>query len=141
MPPAVKLKLSSSAPPTRLTLLKLKVWAPLVSVPETPVRLEEVTGGKRVAVPAQIEKGATPRLWWVLAGTTAAGQTRTFELVAGASPTVPGVHVTKNDKFLQIGQGADNILRYHHAIWHGFVLTGSTFHFFAVLFYVVPDVS
>jgi hemolysin III len=30
-------------------------------------------------------------------------------------------------------------LRYHHAIWHGFVLTGSTFHFFAVLFYVVPN--
>jgi hemolysin III len=30
-------------------------------------------------------------------------------------------------------------LSYHHAIWHGFVLAGSTFHFFAVLFYVVPE--
>jgi hemolysin III len=30
-------------------------------------------------------------------------------------------------------------LSYHHAIWHGFVLAGSSFHFFAVLFYVVPD--
>ncbi len=29
-------------------------------------------------------------------------------------------------------------LPYHHAIWHGFVLAGSTLHFFAVLFYVVP---
>ncbi len=29
-------------------------------------------------------------------------------------------------------------LRYHHAIWHGFVLTGSILHFFAVLFYVIP---
>lgn len=29
-------------------------------------------------------------------------------------------------------------LRYHHAVWHVFVLTGSTFHFFAVLFYVIP---
>ncbi len=29
-------------------------------------------------------------------------------------------------------------LRYHHAIWHGFVLAGSILHFFAVLFYVVP---
>lgn len=29
-------------------------------------------------------------------------------------------------------------LPYHHAIWHGFVLIGSTLHFFAVLFYVVP---
>jgi hemolysin III len=29
-------------------------------------------------------------------------------------------------------------LRYHHAIWHLFVLAGSIFHFFAVLNYVVP---
>jgi hemolysin III len=29
-------------------------------------------------------------------------------------------------------------LRYHHAIWHGFVLLGSALHFFAVLFYVIP---
>jgi hemolysin III len=29
-------------------------------------------------------------------------------------------------------------LPYHHAIWHGFVLTGSTLHFFAVLLYVIP---
>lgn len=29
-------------------------------------------------------------------------------------------------------------LSYNHAIWHVFVLAGSTFHFFAVLFYVIP---
>jgi hemolysin III len=29
-------------------------------------------------------------------------------------------------------------LRYHHAIWHGFVLAGSIFHFFTILFYVIP---
>ncbi len=29
-------------------------------------------------------------------------------------------------------------LRFHHAIWHGFVLAGSILHFFAVLFYVIP---
>ena len=29
-------------------------------------------------------------------------------------------------------------LKFHHAIWHLFVLTGSILHFFAVLFYVVP---
>lgn len=29
-------------------------------------------------------------------------------------------------------------LRYHHAIWHGFVLMGSILHFFAVLLYVIP---
>ncbi len=29
-------------------------------------------------------------------------------------------------------------LRFHHAIWHLFVLAGSGLHFFAVLFYVIP---
>lgn len=29
-------------------------------------------------------------------------------------------------------------LRFHHAIWHLFVLTGSACHFFAVLLYVIP---
>lgn len=29
-------------------------------------------------------------------------------------------------------------LPYHHAVWHVFVLAGSTLHYFAVLFYVVP---
>ena len=29
-------------------------------------------------------------------------------------------------------------LKYHHAVWHFFVLSGSALHFFAVLFYVVP---
>lgn len=29
-------------------------------------------------------------------------------------------------------------LPYHHAIWHVFVLAGSTLHFLAVLFYVIP---
>jgi hemolysin III len=29
-------------------------------------------------------------------------------------------------------------LPYSHAIWHGFVLTGSALHFFAVLLYVLP---
>lgn len=30
-------------------------------------------------------------------------------------------------------------LPYNHAIWHGFVLLGSTAHYFAVLLYVLPD--
>jgi len=28
---------------------------------------------------------------------------------------------------------------YHHAVWHLFVLAGSALHFFAVLFYVIPQ--
>ena len=29
-------------------------------------------------------------------------------------------------------------MRYHHAIWHLFVITGSVLHYFAVLLYVIP---
>ena len=29
-------------------------------------------------------------------------------------------------------------LRYHHAVWHLFVLAGSVLHFFAVLLFVGP---
>lgn len=30
-------------------------------------------------------------------------------------------------------------MAYHHAVWHLFVLAGSACHFFAILFYVIPD--
>ena len=30
-------------------------------------------------------------------------------------------------------------LRYHHAIWHLFVLAGSAAHYFSVLFFVIPE--
>jgi len=29
-------------------------------------------------------------------------------------------------------------LTFHHTVWHLFVLAGSVFHFFAILFYVIP---
>lgn len=32
-------------------------------------------------------------------------------------------------------------LRYHHAVWHGFVLGGSTCHFLAVLLFLVPGTN
>lgn len=28
--------------------------------------------------------------------------------------------------------------RYHHAIWHLFVIAGTVLHFFCILFYVLP---
>jgi len=30
-------------------------------------------------------------------------------------------------------------MRFHHAIWHLFVLAGSMFHFFAIFYYVLPQ--
>ena len=32
-------------------------------------------------------------------------------------------------------------IKYHHAVWHLFVLAGSIFHFFAILLYVLPIVK
>jgi len=32
-------------------------------------------------------------------------------------------------------------LSYNHAIWHIFVLAGSTFHFFSILYYVMPGAA
>ncbi|TFG38180.1 MAG: hypothetical protein E4H39_00880 [Syntrophobacterales bacterium] len=32
-------------------------------------------------------------------------------------------------------------LPYNHAIWHGFVLAGSIFHFFSIFYSVIPSVS
>jgi hemolysin III len=39
---------------------------------------------------------------------------------------------------LGVGFYALRKMRYHHAVWHLFVLAGTTLHFFAVLLYVIP---
>jgi len=99
------------------TRVDTPVSASLLGVPDgAKVRLEEVKGAERVPVPAQIEAGAPGKLWWVLSGTTQAGQSRVFELISGAGPEIAGIDVTKNGNFLQIGKDSANILRYHHAI-------------------------
>lgn len=96
------------------------VSAPLAGVPEAmsgvSLRLEEIKGSQRVGVPAQVEPGATPRLWWILAGTTLAGATRVFELVEGEPAQAQAVRAVKNDKFLDIVVGGQNVLQYNHAI-------------------------
>jgi hypothetical protein len=96
------------------------VSVPLAGVPEAmteaSLRLEEIKGSQRVGVPAQIEAGATPRLWWILAGTTPAGATRVFELVKGDPAQAQAVKAVKNDKVLDIVVGGKNVLQYNHAI-------------------------
>ncbi|UCG56268.1 MAG: PmoA family protein [Phycisphaerales bacterium] len=94
------------------------VSMPLAAVPEAArgaaFHLEEVTGTGRMSVPAQVEPGVVPRLWWILSGTTAAGKTRTYELLKGAKGR--GVDVTRTDKFLDVKVGENKVLRYNHAI-------------------------
>ncbi len=80
------------------------------------LRLEEVKGDERIYVPAQIEAGPTPKLWWVLSGKTPAGQKRIFELLR-ADIAVPSIaKAVKTDKYLDLQVGDAKVLRYHHAI-------------------------
>ena len=79
-------------------------------------RLEEIRGSERLPVPAQLEPGDKPRLWWILSGTTPAGDKRVYELLKGQSVKAPPVKVMKNDSFLQIQVGGSKVLRYNHAL-------------------------
>lgn len=99
------------------TRVDTPVSAPLVGLTDvSSLRLEEVTGSRRVPVPAQVEPGSTPRLWWILGGTTPAGQSRVFELVRGAPAADGLVKAVKGDKALDLQLGGANILRYNHAV-------------------------
>ncbi len=92
----------------------------LATVPEAvkglPLSLQEVRGVGRVAIPAQIEQGWTPRLHWIVAGTLPAGQTRTYELVAGAARAERVVKANQDDKVLEISVGDNKVMQYHHAM-------------------------
>ena len=69
-----------------------------------------------------------------------------WSVVAAVKPLIQSVQ-TGGILFLVLGGLAYTMgiffyvrdkMNYNHAIWHLFVLAGSIFHFFAVLFYVVP---
>jgi hypothetical protein len=91
----------------------------LATVPQAvqglPLSLQEVRGADRVTIPAQVEQGWTPKLHWIIAGTLPAGQTRTYELVAGAARAERMVKATQDDKVLEISVGDAKVLQYHHA--------------------------
>jgi len=88
-----------------------------VAVPlDRELRLEEIKGSERLAVPCQIEAGYSPRLWWILSGTTPAGGKRIYELSEGPAAKAPGVEITKDDACLEVQIGDDSILRYNNGI-------------------------
>ena len=83
---------------------------------ESGLRIEEIKGSERIPVATQIESGNTPKLWWILSGTTHVDSQRTFELFR--SSTVGGniVTATKGDRTLDIEVGKHKVLSYTHAI-------------------------
>ena len=80
------------------------------------LRLEEVRDSQLTPVPIQIEAGNPPRLWWVLSGTTKAGEKRIYKLLEGSPTKAEGVKVIKNDSFLQIEISDKKVLRYNSAV-------------------------
>ncbi len=80
------------------------------------IRVEEIKGAKRVPVAAQEESGGAARLWWILAGKTAAGAKRVYELTEAKGAAGEGVDVKLDDKALEISLGKAKVLRYNHAV-------------------------
>jgi len=103
------------------TRMDTPVSISLATVPQAvqglPLSLQEVRGTDRVTIPAQIEQGWTPKLHWIITGTLPAGQTRTYELVAGEARAERVVKATQDDKFLVVSVGDAKVLQYHHAMW------------------------
>jgi hypothetical protein len=86
------------------------------SLSQANVCLQEISpSGERISIPAQIEQGNPPRLLWILSGTTAAGSTRSFQLVEEAVKA-PDVRLIKDDSILQLQVGGADVLRYNHAV-------------------------
>jgi hypothetical protein len=78
--------------------------------------LFETTGNIRKETPCQIEPGVSPRLWWILSGSTKPGQVRTFELTRGDTLPAP-VPVTAllDEQGLTVQCRGRNVLRYNSA--------------------------
>jgi len=98
------------------TRINTPVSVELESITFTELCLEEIKGSQRLPVPAQLEFGNPPRLWWILSGTTEAGGKRIYELLQGPSVKTTGVEVIKNDSFLQLHVGDSKVLRYNHTV-------------------------
>ncbi len=96
------------------------VWASLsglsIGFPTGEISLKEVKGSQRVDVPIQFEAGSPPKLWWILSGTTAAGDKRVYELYKSPSEFSKAIMIEKDDNVFTLKEGDSKILSYHHAV-------------------------
>lgn len=115
-PPVTKPLATITVEAGQYTRIDTPVSVELDGISNRRLRLEEIKGSQRLPVPAQIETGKPPRLWWILSGTTEAGGKRIYELLEGSPAKTMGVEVIKNDSFLQLQIGDSKVLRYNNAI-------------------------
>ena len=74
--------------------------------------LVEVTAGVPRPVPAQVEGSDRLRVWWILDGTTAPGQSRHFEFRSGKPAATEEITTVDEEGSLTVRSGSANILRY-----------------------------
>lgn len=88
----------------------------VVDVPNLPTGacdLVELKGNQRIPTPAQIDAG---RVCFVLAGPTARGQKRAYELAPARAAVRDAVAVVEDEKQLTVLCRGTNVLRYYHAV-------------------------
>ncbi len=79
--------------------------------------LLEVGDSKKNRIPAQIEAGSPPKLWFILSGTTEAKKKRVFELYSGSdNAALTHIEAKKDNKRLTLQRDENRILSYYHAI-------------------------
>lgn len=102
----------------KYTRIDTPVSVALEGIDSAELRLEEVREGKRLLVVKQIEPKEPRRLWWILSGTTKAGEKRNYELTAGRSLTegAPTVIMQKDERSLEVRVGGRGVLRYNYGI-------------------------
>jgi hypothetical protein len=76
-------------------------------------QLFEISKGKMIEVPCQVESGYIARLWWILDGTTPAGGKREFVLYSTLNVNYkPGIAAEQVDGLLRLSKEGKPILDY-----------------------------
>ncbi|MBV7532266.1 PmoA family protein [Chitinophaga sp. sic0106] len=107
----VRLTVKAGAYPRTNTLVSYK--ADQVLPAGKAWKLEEVTGGKKAAVPVQMDDAGV--LTWVLRGTTASGEQRAYRLYAGKVAAHGRMHAEVSSAGISLKQNQQPILNYNTA--------------------------
>lgn len=86
----------------------------LTHLPDSVLILMEVTGGKKVTVPVQLENGRERLLWWILEGETKPGSVREYQLLTGQPKNADSpVKVIRNQESLVLKVDNRSVLQYN----------------------------
>ncbi|MEO6498701.1 MAG: hypothetical protein ABIN95_06800, partial [Mucilaginibacter sp.] len=83
-------------------------------LPDSVLLLTEITGGRLIQVPYQIESKDSRKLYWLLKTAENTAKKRIFELSKGM-PVIPAGHIktTTTDSALTISAGSKDLLRFN----------------------------